>query len=263
MSDSHYCTFFNQPPQLSVSEMVGDLPCAEELWDAKSAAHFEHLSAVNQLRAASPPSVRYLVNTLMHGPWTPAAEPCRSASHFDLYIAMAGTPSPAHKRNRGKGKKKKKLTPLPQPQPSSPSPTPPAPAASARRPSRPSSAPPTGGSSSGGPGRRRRRTAATLCTSTRSCGTPARRAGWCARWSRSRSRATRAAGTCRARRPTTSRTCTSSSGSTGISELLGGRMRTDCGGKRLAGRWCWFRLPGVDGRGGLAGGRNMFGPCFG
>lgn len=107
MSDSHYCTFFNQPPQLSVSEMVGDLPCAEELWDAKSAAHFEHLSAVNQLRAASPPSVRYLVNTLMHGPWTPAAEPCRSASHFDLYIAMAGTPSPAHKRNRGKGKKQK------------------------------------------------------------------------------------------------------------------------------------------------------------
>ncbi|EKG13657.1 Transcription factor fungi [Macrophomina phaseolina MS6] len=94
MSDNHYCMFFNQPPLISVSEMVGDLPCAEELWEANTPSQFEHLSAIELQDAPPPPSVRYLVNTLMHGPWTQSPGcPCKNASHFNLYIAIAALQS--------------------------------------------------------------------------------------------------------------------------------------------------------------------------
>ena len=56
--------FCNQAPSMAVSEMVGDLPCDEELWAADSEAEFE-LKVQTKCSARQPYSIRLLMARLL------------------------------------------------------------------------------------------------------------------------------------------------------------------------------------------------------
>lgn len=56
--------FCNQAPSMAVSEMVGDLPCDEELWAADSEAEFE-LKVQTKCSARQPYSIRKLMARLL------------------------------------------------------------------------------------------------------------------------------------------------------------------------------------------------------
>ncbi|KAH7001758.1 hypothetical protein B0J12DRAFT_587660, partial [Macrophomina phaseolina] len=43
--DGHLCLFFNNPSQICVAEMIGDVPCRENLFEAETAHEFDRLSA--------------------------------------------------------------------------------------------------------------------------------------------------------------------------------------------------------------------------
>jgi hypothetical protein len=43
MTDSDLAIFFNSPPQVAISEMMGDFPCGEALFEAETAIDFERI----------------------------------------------------------------------------------------------------------------------------------------------------------------------------------------------------------------------------
>lgn len=103
MADNHLCLFFAHPPQLCLSEMLCDLPCAEDVWDAKDAPEFERLYLQQTTPASSspPPSPMSVVNALLTAADDdpPASAVSPSPQHwrpFDLYVAISALQSLTH-----------------------------------------------------------------------------------------------------------------------------------------------------------------------
>lgn len=111
MTDNHLCLFFAHPPQLCLSEMLCDLPCAEDLWDAKDAAEFERLYLLQQALSSSssppPRSPMSVVNALLAADDNPPASSSSSVSPpsssspqhwrpFDLHVAISALQSLTH-----------------------------------------------------------------------------------------------------------------------------------------------------------------------
>lgn len=114
MTDNHLCLFFAHPPQLCLSEMLCNLPCAEELWDAKDAAEFERLYLLQQALSSSssppPRSPMSVVNALLAADDDPPTtttsssvlSPSSSSSSpqhwrpFDLHVAISALQSLTH-----------------------------------------------------------------------------------------------------------------------------------------------------------------------
>lgn len=90
ITDSLLSLFCNQPPSMSVSEMVGDGPCDDVLWDATDEDDFRRQWR-SQMSAWRPPSVRQLVEGLMNDIWSAASEECYSRLTADqLHIVLWG-----------------------------------------------------------------------------------------------------------------------------------------------------------------------------
>lgn len=64
MTDSTLAVFFNSPPQVAISEMFGDLPCGEKLFEAESALAFERI-ALQELPEMPGPTLSDLVPSLL------------------------------------------------------------------------------------------------------------------------------------------------------------------------------------------------------
>ncbi|KAF2138416.1 uncharacterized protein K452DRAFT_276785 [Aplosporella prunicola CBS 121167] len=65
-----WCTLlFNNRPQITISEMIGDLPCAGELFEASTAAEFEVIATSLAYSIQSPPCLRDWVSSLMQETW--------------------------------------------------------------------------------------------------------------------------------------------------------------------------------------------------
>ncbi|KAK0642434.1 hypothetical protein DIS24_g9031 [Lasiodiplodia hormozganensis] len=102
MTDNHLCLFFAHPPQLCLSEMLCDLPCAEDVWDAKDAAEFERLYSQQAPSSSSPPPPRSpmsVVNALLaaddDSPTT-SVSPSQHWRPFDLHVAISALQSLTH-----------------------------------------------------------------------------------------------------------------------------------------------------------------------
>lgn len=97
MTDNHLCLFFAHPPQLCLSEMLCDLPCAEDVWDAKDAPEFERLyllQASSSSPSSPPPSPMSVVNALLTADDpTSVSPPSQHWRPFDLYVAISGKPA--------------------------------------------------------------------------------------------------------------------------------------------------------------------------
>lgn len=67
LQDSVLTVFCNQPPSMAISEMVGGLPCDEELWAVGSEAEFEaKRQQIKRLEDWQPHSIRHLVTWLLN-----------------------------------------------------------------------------------------------------------------------------------------------------------------------------------------------------
>ncbi|KAM5355147.1 hypothetical protein ACJ41O_001793 [Fusarium nematophilum] len=66
--DSMLTLFFNSPPVITIGEMAGRVPCADELWDAESEAVFETRRA--RLGTECVLSIREAVSGLLGDVWT-------------------------------------------------------------------------------------------------------------------------------------------------------------------------------------------------
>ncbi|KAH8802999.1 fungal-specific transcription factor domain-containing protein [Xylogone sp. PMI_703] len=55
LTDTIFAMFFNSPPGVAISEMIGDFPCPEEFFEADTAPRFEQLASLESI-GAPPPS---------------------------------------------------------------------------------------------------------------------------------------------------------------------------------------------------------------
>lgn len=74
-----------------ISEMTGDLPCREDIFEAQTASEFGLLAPMLQ-NSPRCPSVHQIVSALMHGPWSgPREFPYSGLPLSNLYHALLGT----------------------------------------------------------------------------------------------------------------------------------------------------------------------------
>ncbi|GME39455.1 uncharacterized protein LTHEOB_2246 [Neofusicoccum parvum] len=65
MYDSHLCLFYSTPPQAAVAELVGDMLCNEELFEAETAIEFERIKTLEPPRECL--SMCEFINRLTRG----------------------------------------------------------------------------------------------------------------------------------------------------------------------------------------------------
>ncbi|KAH7111326.1 hypothetical protein B0J11DRAFT_447653, partial [Dendryphion nanum] len=70
LSDCMNTLFFKSPPQISVSEMYGDLPCADLLFEAPTAAEFTRLAGSIASSTSKRPSLKSWISSLMEETWS-------------------------------------------------------------------------------------------------------------------------------------------------------------------------------------------------
>lgn len=91
MADWNQANMLYMPPQVSVREMTGDMPCLLDIWNSRNATDFVTLSQLHDI-----PSHRYSVHgciqSLVQEPGLPA-ELSLTGKHFsisDLMIVILG-----------------------------------------------------------------------------------------------------------------------------------------------------------------------------
>ncbi|KAF2844023.1 hypothetical protein T440DRAFT_60675 [Plenodomus tracheiphilus IPT5] len=91
MIDSTLAVFFNSPPQVVLSEMIGDQPCGEEIFDARTASDFEALAFMEfaEPQAFSLPSfVSLFLSDSVPGPCIPVRMHTTSANMLMAICAL-------------------------------------------------------------------------------------------------------------------------------------------------------------------------------
>lgn len=77
-----------------ISEMTGDLPCPENIFEAQTVSEFDLLAPMLQ-NSPRCPSLQQLVSALVHGPWSgPREFPYSGLPLSNLYHALLGTSLP-------------------------------------------------------------------------------------------------------------------------------------------------------------------------
>ena len=61
--------FFKSPPQITVAEMCGALPCADALFEASTSAEFLQLAATSTPFSPGSRSLKDLVSSILHEDW--------------------------------------------------------------------------------------------------------------------------------------------------------------------------------------------------
>lgn len=54
LSDCHMTFFFNDPSRIALSEMIGNMPCCELLFEAETDAEYQHLVSLNPQGVCTP-----------------------------------------------------------------------------------------------------------------------------------------------------------------------------------------------------------------
>ncbi|KAH7128488.1 hypothetical protein B0J11DRAFT_459120 [Dendryphion nanum] len=75
LSDCMNTLFFKSPPQISISEMTGDLPCADTLFEASTATEFTRLARSAPSSSSRGPSLESWISSLMAETWLGPEDP--------------------------------------------------------------------------------------------------------------------------------------------------------------------------------------------
>lgn len=90
VNDSFVAGFFNGNPQIFISDMLGDMPCPEALFEAETAEDFLHLSSVEST-APTPPSLASFISSLLMDSWPgPADLASQRLTPSNLLITICG-----------------------------------------------------------------------------------------------------------------------------------------------------------------------------
>lgn len=94
LSAAQQSILFNMPPSMSISEIRGDFQCFEDVWEAKTAGHFQAL--IDQGRGKRTASLWQCHQSLIGPTWTsPDNFPLRSPTTPDMIVLVLGeSPAP-------------------------------------------------------------------------------------------------------------------------------------------------------------------------
>ncbi|KIH91331.1 hypothetical protein SPBR_01531 [Sporothrix brasiliensis 5110] len=88
-TDGLLALFCNRAPTLAIAEMIGDLPCRDELWDAPDAEAFARLAGCATETTHAPLSLKAVVATLLADDSHPSDQPSDSAAASTISSASA------------------------------------------------------------------------------------------------------------------------------------------------------------------------------
>lgn len=89
--DSFIAGFFNGAPQVFISEIVGDMPCRRELFEAESVDDFQRFLSMGQAMS-TPLSLSASVSFLLNDTWPgPADDVYGNMTADDLFLVISGT----------------------------------------------------------------------------------------------------------------------------------------------------------------------------
>ena len=91
MTDSTLAVFFNSPPHVALSEMTGDLPYEEELFNADTALVFERAALTHCLRPPTATLSNLTSSLLSPGTPIPLAHPEEHLAATDMLMLICGT----------------------------------------------------------------------------------------------------------------------------------------------------------------------------
>ena len=91
MTDSTLAVFFNSPPHVALSEMTGDLPCEEELFNADTALGFKRAALTHCLRPPSATLSNLTSSLLSPGISVSLAHPEDYLTATDMLMLICGT----------------------------------------------------------------------------------------------------------------------------------------------------------------------------
>ncbi|CAH0047861.1 unnamed protein product [Clonostachys solani] len=87
LSAAQQSILFNMPPSMSISEITGDFQCFEDVWEAKTAGHFQSL--IDQGRGKRTASLWQCHQSLVDPTWTsPDNFPLRSLTTPDMIVLV-------------------------------------------------------------------------------------------------------------------------------------------------------------------------------
>ncbi|CAG9956050.1 unnamed protein product [Clonostachys rosea f. rosea IK726] len=87
LSAAQQSILFNMPPSMSISEITGDFQCFEDVWEAKTAGHFQAL--IDQGRGKRTASLWQCHQSLISPTWTsPDNFPLRSLTTPDMIVLV-------------------------------------------------------------------------------------------------------------------------------------------------------------------------------
>jgi hypothetical protein len=91
IADCMNTLFFNSPPQMMMSEMSGDLPCMDAVFEASTAVEFEQLSDTSADSDPVIPALNEWISSLLQENWIGANHPSvRSIEPGHLLISIFG-----------------------------------------------------------------------------------------------------------------------------------------------------------------------------
>jgi hypothetical protein len=90
MMDCHFIIFFNNPPNLTTTELQFDLPAEEEGIDILDSSSWQSW-ANNQRKYRRPPPLNQFVQQLLTNIWCGVDDPLfENLSMFSLYVVISG-----------------------------------------------------------------------------------------------------------------------------------------------------------------------------
>lgn len=90
MTDSTLAIFFNSPPRVAMSEMMGSLPCGEDLFRAETAVEFEHAISLGLLGTPMCTFPRLMSTVLISPLSEPPAQTEETVTGANMLILVCG-----------------------------------------------------------------------------------------------------------------------------------------------------------------------------